>query len=680
MEGAPSGAISRGSRRASLALGAALVAAFVVPVLFAASVMPYRFWDSLAFGSWSRVMADAGHFVSDGQPSATLHRPLFYVAQGLLWNLFGFHEWLGRWLSALFLVLLLAVAWSVARSLATPACRWLVAVLTVLVTCAVPALAVYGSAGMTDVPVAALTCATAAALLTPSLSRWRAPLVGVAACASVLAKPSALFGLVGLAAALAVAARAAPAIRAHAIASGVALATGTGVALLYDTIEARSHGTSLLDFLSAGNTSFYAEKAAAARWERLLQADWLGAGTRLPVLFGLALAVAHVVRARGRRGRLAALAVALAWSIGGPWLADGSVPAPWSGASVLELVGTLVLVTVLVLAAAGEAPDPLRPWAQAVALVWAAPALVSFVLFRSDELRFLAPVWAPLALLAAAAIARGALVAARLSPRGVAQLVAPATVGAAGLLLLANVPRVDDLGGSGWRSLLDLGRSGWGDRATMENFAYGPLSYAIDEVEREAGATGRVVSSDSRLRYFVPGRLDVFYARSCSRLRGARVFVLLTDEASTDIMTRLNGSTADPLAWLQCTDPPLRLVGEQPGAHAVFTVGEPVRAASPADCGVGSTPGQLSDGVFGADLTYAAARELRERAARVGYEAAVIERTGCDRFRVVVPGVPDDPAAQQSFRDESSGAGFDVEILPPERFPEVPPDVAPATP
>jgi len=36
------------------------VVAFFVPALFVAFVLPYRYWDSLAFGTWSRLIAETG--------------------------------------------------------------------------------------------------------------------------------------------------------------------------------------------------------------------------------------------------------------------------------------------------------------------------------------------------------------------------------------------------------------------------------------------------------------------------------------------------------------------------------------------------------------------------------------------------------------------------------------------
>jgi hypothetical protein len=240
------------------------------------------------------------------------------------------------------------------------------------------------------------------------------------------------------------------------------------------------------------------------------------------------------------------------------------------------------------------------------------------------------------------------------------------------------VTSIDGLGSSGWRELADAGPSGWTDRAAMENFAYGPFGDELAFVRRASGPEGRIVSSDVRLTYFFPGRSRVRYAEACSDLANADAFVLLLGDESVDFMERVHGSTANPLAWEQCEEPRVVPVGEQDGIYAVFAVGHrPSPAPTPDDCRVTSAPGSLLDGVFVEDVPYAEARAVRERAAAVGYTVARIERTGCGRYRVVVTGIPMPRANQEDFLRESSGAGFDVEIRPALRYPEVAADIEP---
>jgi hypothetical protein len=92
------------------------------------------------------------------------------------------------------------------------------------------------------------------------------------------------------------------------------------------------------------------------------------------------------------------------------------------------------------------------------------------------------------------------------------------------------------------------------------------------------------------------------------------------------------------------------------------------------------TAGQLNDAVFGSDLGYAEASDLAQRALDSGFQGTRVERTDCDAFRVVVTGVPDDPAVQREFRRETAGVGFDVSFAPATRYPEVERGIAPVPP
>ena len=71
--------------RAATALAVVVAGVFAIATAFVAAVMPYRLWDSLAFGSWSRSIAETGDLWADTD-AAKVSRPLFYVAQGLVWR------------------------------------------------------------------------------------------------------------------------------------------------------------------------------------------------------------------------------------------------------------------------------------------------------------------------------------------------------------------------------------------------------------------------------------------------------------------------------------------------------------------------------------------------------------------------------------------------------------------
>jgi hypothetical protein len=181
----------------------------------------------------------------------------------------------------------------------------------------------------------------------------------------------------------------------------------------------------------------------------------------------------------------------------------------------------------------------------------------------------------------------------------------------------------------------------------------------------------RIVSSDGRLAYFFPGRVEVAYARTCGELDGARFFSFLVSGESLEF-AELQQQPTDPVGWIQCEDPRVELVGAQDGIYAAFVVdGPPARASTPEDCHIVAGPGQLFDAVFGKDLSYPEAVALVTRALGVGFEGTHIERTGCSRFRVVVTGIPEDETVQREFRDQVLRVGLDLTYEHAERFPAV---------
>jgi len=113
-------------------------------------------------------------------------------------------------------------------------------------------------------------------------------------------------------------------------------------------------------------------------------------------------------------------------------------------------------------------------------------------------------------------------------------------------------------------------------------------------------------------------------------------------------------------------------VGEQPGIYAAFVVGRtPSRSPTAAECHISPTPGQRIDAVFGKDLSYAAAKVLRDRALTVGFQGTALEQTNCSRFRVVVTGIPGSKSVQDDFRREAASVGLAVMYVPAVRYPAV---------
>jgi hypothetical protein len=645
-----------------------LVAVFAAATLFVAAVVPYRFWDSLAFGSWSRAIADTGSlWASTG--ALNVSRPLFYVPQGLLWRFVSGDEWIGRLLSAAFGALLVASVWALARVLAGDhASRAFLAPLAVgsLLTSGV--FATYLAAGMTDVPVAAASAATAFVLWRPLSARAALPLAALGAAATVLAKPSGLLALVGLALATVI-------LRERDAVAGIAgLVVGVALGVGYDAWQAARLDVAISNVLTAGNDDFWLHRGAAARTDAIIGGAWLGDGARIVVVYGLAFGVARAIGGRGQLALAVAAIAAVVWSVAGPLAADGGLGYPFDG-TVAGILAWVVLASAMVVAAFVGADDAIPRRAYVALLVWLGPIAVVWATQRPDEPRLLAPAWPALALLAAAGLTAASLALLRIRP---ALALAPAL--AVALVALANVVSVDGLGRSGWHDVLHLGATRWEDRHEMENFAYGPFSYELDLARENVGPSDRIVSSDGRLQYFFPGQVDNIYAKTCEEVGGARFFSFLDSGESLE-QASLQAQPTNAVAWLQCASPHLQLAGEEAGIYAAYVVGAPpARPPTPGDCHITATPGQGEDAVFGSELDYAAAKALVGRALATGFTGARIERIGCSTFRVVVTGLPDDAKVQSEFRAETARVGFHVTYAQATRYPEVPADIAPVPP
>jgi hypothetical protein len=643
---------------------AVLLAVFFVPALFVASVVPYREWDSLAFGFWSRLIAEQGDLFPGGLIDLQLQRPLFYVAQGLLWLAFGYHEWLGRWLSVFFglIFALAALAWTRAV-IEEERARAVTGSLVVGVALSSSILASWVGAGMTDIPVSAMAALTAALLWSHKLGRARLPFVALAAAAAVLAKPTGLLALPGLAIGWLVY-TGLRAGRRRILEGLVPLTVGGLAGLAYDYALARSLDESLTDFIRAGSEPVVIAAVSGQRWDVLLRAEWLGTALGLVVVYGLVYGLACALSGRRRLAATLAAPAALLWSMLGPFVADGSAPFPLRVGSGLGLAAWIG-VAITILAAPLLAPVSVidrRIFALLTASVL--PAMTAWAVYRPDQTRLLSPVWAPLVLLSAASLCEAAL---SLAKRWRPAVLLPGA--AVSLLVLANVVNIDRLGRDGWSDLLRRGPGGWSSRASMEDFAYGSLRYALLAAQANAGPTGRLLSNDGRLVYFFPGRAEYGYPRSCSELRGFQVLVLLTAGESAEVL-EASGGSVDPLAWLQCRSPRLHAVDERPGTYATFTIGTPARRTpAPASCGVQTRPGQMLDAVFAQEVSYQKARAVYRRAADLGFTGGLrIERTGCDTFRVLLTGVP---SRQNDNRREAASVGFRIEIVPAVRYPVV---------
>jgi hypothetical protein len=542
-----------------------LSAAVLVAAVFLAIVIPYRNWDALDIGSWSRTIAAGGfhHGIYDFQ----LQKPLFYVAQGLLWRGIGYHEATGRILSLSFSVVLTAGVWILAGRLTDDERgRRLLRALALTILLASSAFTTYAISGLSDIPLAAATCGTAV-LLVSKLGRARLPLVAAAAAATVLAKPSGLIALAGLALACVLFLRD-PEKRRRALLGLIGIAFGAFCALGYDAWEAHRLDESLSDFLFGNaNWDYWRRRAASTRAPTIIRGAWLGDAVSLLVLHGLVFGVARALGLRLRLSLLLAAVAATTWTLAGPMVADGEAPRLLQDAPSLVLLAYLALVAALVGAAYADPQADVLPRRTYVALLlWAAPATLAWAVYRTDEPRLLSPAWPPLVLLAGASLTAVTLALLRRST-----LAGTAAVAAVGLLALTNLPSLDGFSRASWQALLDKGPSGW-DRTSAEQFAWGPFYDEVTAVDRTAGPEGRIVTQDGRLRYLFPGRAQIAYPRRCSEVAGARVFVLLLD-APAQFVIRANHAIATQRAWESCRSPRLQRVAARRGGYVVFRVG-----------------------------------------------------------------------------------------------------------
>jgi hypothetical protein len=614
--------------------GFMLLAAIVLLLaLLVAIVLPYGEWDAMAFGTWSRLVAEHWpHVRFESVGAGSYHRPLFYVLQGWIWWAFGFHQSLGRVLSLLFsLTLVAGVAWTAAQTVRTH--RAFAAALAAIVIVLIVPFERYVAAGLSDIPTAAMVAVTAALLFAPRLGRAQLPLLAVGAALSGLAKPSALPALVGLVAAILIGPRIDLRRR---ILGATAIVAGTAAALTYDIVQARYFHTTLSGFLTTGTRGFYAELADETRRRVLLDGGWLGGSLRVLLVFAIVYAVARL----GLRHQVAvmvALPAALAWSWLGPHLAgaEGVRVGILGAGDWSTQVAVLALAASLLLAA--FAPDSAIPdrLQLARALVWAAPPFLAWSLRAVYDARLLAPAWPPLVLLivwallpvfAAAASYRKLLVA----------------VPAAALVVLGAyaVYDINGLGKAGWHQLRVAGFSGLGDAALMRDIALGgDFAAELRAVAPQVDPRDRILTFDQRLRFFYLSQVTIAPPLSCGQLRGYDLFVLL----ESDEIQKQYGDRTHSRYWEGCAYR-LTKMDERPGAFAIFVSGTP----RPVEGGCGASP--TTDPLivqFGPDFrTRTAALSFLEKATRVGFVQARVVQLGCAIYRVTEP-VPDENVARE---------------------------------
>jgi hypothetical protein len=539
-----------------LTAGVFLALAFMLAV-----VIPIHAQDALTFGEWSRLISEHWHLRYDAATPQEYGRPLFYVLQGWLWGVFGFHEPLGRILSGLFSLLLLgALAWILrARD-------WggLAAALGALALVSMPVYAAQVSSGLTDIPVAALVALAGAILW------WRRPGVGgavaiaVTSALAVLAKPSALLALAGLALAQLLVNES---WRSRILYRVVPLAAGVGLGLVYDAVQAGYVHQGLRTFLQAGvNTAYYRALADESRRYALLDGAWFGDGLRVAAFFAFAYAVLRLVRVRHRLSVAVAVPAALLFSWLGPWLAahrsDGTVGALHSSGAALAAVGTGLFLLAGMFGFEDAVPER-RELLQLA--VWAIPTFVAWLVYGAYDFRLLAPAWPPLLALIVLAALPAATAFAR---RGA--LVAAVPMVFFAVVVAENAYNLDGLGKSGWSELRRT--DDWLDRDQTRAIVLPAFSRALVAVRKQMRPGDDIVSPEGAFRFFYPGHTEQSYPVNCDFLHRFRVFVLTTDEGSQRYMRDFLHVSPDPAFWAACKQPRLKQLTDGSEGYAVFRV------------------------------------------------------------------------------------------------------------
>jgi 4-amino-4-deoxy-L-arabinose transferase-like glycosyltransferase len=551
------------SSRAVLVIAWATTGLFCAATLFVAIVIPLHAQDALTFGEWSRLIAEHWHLHYDAATPQEYGRPLFYVLQGWLWGIVGVSEISGRILSGLFSLLLLAALVLLVRD--RPWGR-LAAVLAALALLATPTFATHVVSGLTDLPVAALVALAGALVWGKRPGPARAAAVGVAAALAMLAKPSALLALLGLALAQLLLPEA---WRARLIYRITPILAGIGAALVYDSLEARRAGQGLREFLQAGvDTDYYRALAAEAREYALLDGNWFGDGLRVAAFFAFAYALLRISRVGHRLAAGIALPLALVASWLGPWLAepdaDVTVGALHSAGAAAAAVGTAAFLG-LGLLSDGEGVAGRAELARL--LIWAVPTFAAWALYGAYDQRLLAPAWPPLLALVVLAALPAAVALALRAPPALAAATALLAV-----LVAFNVSNVDGLRETGWDEIRRTPARDWLDRDRMRAIVMPAFSRALVAVRPQMTPDARLLSPEGAFRFFYPGRVEQSYPGSCADLVPFRVFVLTTDEGTRRYMEDFLNVSAEPSFWAACSAPRLTQLTDGSEGYAVFRV------------------------------------------------------------------------------------------------------------
>ncbi|MBA3734361.1 MAG: hypothetical protein H0W90_04045 [Actinobacteria bacterium] len=536
---------------------------FLTVALVIAYVIPFHAQDALTFGEWSELISQNWHFHYPTVTGQEYGRPLVYVLQGWLWGLIGVDDSSGRILGLGFaLLLMLSLVWLVRQQRDWGTLAGLLAMLALLAT---PVFAFQMVAGLTDVPVAAFVALTGALVWGRGPSARRACFVGAAAALAMLAKPSALLALVGLALAQLLVSESWGAKLLYCVAP---ICAGVAGGLAYDFTQARYVHQGLRTFLQSGvNTDYYRTLADEARRYALFDGNWFGDALRVAAFFALLYAVLRLAGVTHRLAVLVGVPVALLASWLGPWYAAHqdrvTVGSLHSVGAAAAAFGTAAFLLIGLFALQEAVPARLE---LARFGIWTLPTAVAWAVYGAYDARLLAPAWPPLIALIVLAALPAASAFAR---RGPVVVALPFALFA--ILVASNVYNLDGLHKSGWDQLRRT--DDWLDRSKTRAIVLPALSRALAVVKPAMRPGDSMTSPEGAFRFFYPGHVAQSFPNRCEDLQPFRVFVLATDEGSRRYMEDFLHVSGEPPFWAACASPHLTQLSDGSEGYAVFRVG-----------------------------------------------------------------------------------------------------------
>ncbi|MDX6511327.1 MAG: hypothetical protein QOE36_831, partial [Gaiellaceae bacterium] len=182
--------------------------------------------------------------------------------------------------------------------------------------------------------------------------------------------------------------------------------------------------------------------------------------------------------------------------------------------------------------------------------------------------RLLSPAWPALFLLLAVTLAPGVIAAVRLRPWLV---VVPAA--AIAVVAASNALNIEELGPTGWRSVIHFARSGdLTDRDAARGAVLPRFEAALERSRPLLGPRDKLVTNEGNFKFFYPGRVTIGAPRVCSVLEPFHL--LAWDLHPVERPTK----PYDPKSALACDKPHVTLASAAGGYRMLLISSPPARA------------------------------------------------------------------------------------------------------